>query len=288
MANKNHGFWAGLIVFIALVIFFGTILGLTGKNILIGRNYRVYFEFADISGLRNQGPIALRGFQVGKVKDVTFSKESVLVAADIKKKFRIPIDSKVEITTLNFIGEKAISITPGNSEEFLKPGAMIKGVNRDIVAQTASILTAMKKRIEGGDLDHVLQRVSDTVNSMLTFVRNLNDKANKLDINSFNRRVEDVGQASRQLKDFLLSAEGETKAFVRETEGSLEKLNETLDEVSQTLEKLSSLSAEIKVSAQKVNQTDLFGNLNQTIKELQGFLADIKKNPKKYVKFSIF
>jgi phospholipid/cholesterol/gamma-HCH transport system substrate-binding protein len=288
MADKNPGFLPGLIVFFALVIFFGTILGLTGKNILIGRNYQVYFEFADISGLRNQGPVAMRGFQVGKVKDVTFMKDSVRVAADIKKKFRIPIDSRVEITTLNFIGEKAVSITPGVSEEFLKPGAVIKGANRDIVAQTANILAALKNRIEGGDLDHALQKASESISSMLAFVRTLNEKANKLNIDLYNRRVEDIGQASRQLRDFFKSAQGETQTIARETEDSLARLNEILDHVGQTLEKLSSLSAEIKVTAVKVNQTDIFGNLNQTIQELQNFLADIKKNPKKYVRFTIF
>jgi phospholipid/cholesterol/gamma-HCH transport system substrate-binding protein len=288
MADKNPGFLPGLIVFFALVIFFGTILGLTGKNILIGRNYQVYFEFADISGLRNQGSVAMRGFQVGKVKDVTFMKDSVRVAADIKKKFRIPIDSRVEITTLNFIGEKAVSITPGVSEEFLKPGAVIKGANRDIVAQTANILAALKNRIEGGDLDHALQKASESISSMLAFVRTLNEKANKLNIDLYNRRVEDIGQASRQLRDFFKSAQGETQTIARETEDSLARLNEILDHVGQTLEKLSSLSAEIKVTAVKVNQTDIFGNLNQTIQELQNFLADIKKNPKKYVRFTIF
>jgi phospholipid/cholesterol/gamma-HCH transport system substrate-binding protein len=288
MSEKNPGFWPGLIVFFALVIFFGTIIVLTGRNILIGRNYEVYFEFPDISGLRNQGPVAMRGFQVGKVKDVTFSKASVRVTADIKKKFRIPVDSKVEITTLNFIGEKAVSITPGVSEELLKPGAVLKGANRDIVAQTASILTALKSRIEGGDLDNVLTKISDSVTSMLTFVRNLNDKTNKLNIDLYNRRVDDIGRASLELGEFFRSAQGQADTIARETEGSLTKLNGTLEQVGQTLDKLASLSAEIKLTAAKVNQTDLFGNLNQTIQELQAFLADIKKNPKKYVRFSVF
>lgn len=288
MAEKNPGFLPGLIVFFALVIFFGTIIVLTGRNILIGRNYDVYFEFADISGLRNQGPVAMRGFQVGKVKDVTFGKNSVRVMADIKKKFHIPVDSKVEITTLNFIGEKAVSITPGTSEEVLKPGAVLKGVNRDIVAQTASILTALKNRIEGGDLDHVLERVSDSVTSMLTFVKTLNDKANRLNIDLYNRRVEDIGQASRELTDFLKSTHTEAESITRQTGDSLAKLNETLSQVDQTLEKLASLSAEIKLTATHVNQTDLFGSLNKTIQELQSFLADIKKNPKKYIKLSLF
>jgi len=288
MSERNPGYLAGLIVFFAMVIFFGTIIVLTGKNILIGRNYEVYFEFADISGLRNQGPVAMRGFQVGHVKDVTFGKNSVRVTADIKKKFRIPVDSKIEITTLNFIGEKAVSITPGTSEEVLKPGAVIKGVNRDIVAQTASILTALKNRIEGGDLDHVLERLSDSVTSMLTFVRTLNDKANRLNIDLYNRRVEDIGQAGRELTDFLKSTHTEAESITRQTGDSLAKLNETLSQVDQTLEKLASLSAEIKLTATHVNETGLFGSLNKTIQELQSFLADIKKNPKKYIRLSLF
>jgi len=288
MAKKNNGFIPGVIVFIALVIFFGTILGLTGKNILISKNYRVYFEFPDISGLRNQGNVALRGFQVGKVKDVTFTKGSVKVGVDINRKFRIPIDSRIEIITLNFIGEKAVSITPGESPEVLKPGGVLKGANKDIVAQAGNILSALKMRIEGGDLDKVVQKATDSIDSMLKVVKTMHDKVQKLDIDLYNRRVEDIGQASRQLKEFLVSTQAEVQKIESETRGSTEKFNLTLEKVDQALKQLADLSAEINVSAQTVNRTDLFGKLNQTIQEMQAFLADIKKNPKKYVRFSIF
>ncbi len=288
MASKTNGFIPGVIVFVALVIFFGTILGLTGKNILISRNYRIYFEFPDISGLRNQGAVALRGFQVGKVKDVTFSKDSVVVAVDINRKFRVPLDSKIEIITLNFIGEKAVSITPGTSAEVLKPGGVLKGANKDIVAQAANILAAMKMRIEGGDLDKVVQKATDSIDKMLKVVKTMHDKVQKIDIDLYNRRVDDIGLASRQLKDFLVATQEEVQKIEHETIKSTGKFNETLEKVDQALKQLEDLSAEINGTAQKINRTDLFGNLNKTIAEMQAFLADIKKNPKKYVRFSIF
>ncbi len=288
MANKNNGFIPGVIVFIALVIFFGTILGLTGRNILISKNYRIYFEFPDISGLKNQANVALRGFQVGKVKDVTFTKESVIVGVDINRKYRIPVDSKIEIVTVNFIGEKAVSISPGVSAQALKAGGVLKGVNKDLVAQAASILSALKSRIEGGDLDKVVQRATDTIDSVLKVIKTMHTKVQHLDIALFNRRVEDIGEASRQLKDFLASSEAEVKKIERDATMSADRFNQTLEKIDQALQQLSDLSTEINVTAQQIRRTDLFGSLNKTIQELQAFLADIKKNPKKYVRFSIF
>ena len=59
------------------------------------------------------------------------------------------------------------------------------------------------------------------------------------------------------------------------------------------------LSAEVRAITQQLNRgegtagqllqnREFFDNLARTIAELNEFLADIKKNPKKYVKFSIF
>lgn len=288
MADKNKGFIPGVIVFSALIIFFGGILWLSGKSIFFSGNYRVYMEFADVSGLRNQMPVAMRGVQVGWIRDVTFGKEAVKVAADIKRKFSIPVDSQVEITSLNLIGEKAITITPGQSPVAVQPGATLQGTNKDIMIVASSILAQAKTKIEDVHFENIIRKATDSIDSLLTLVRNMNTRVEKLDMDLYNRRVDDIGLASQELRRFVNSLSGETKKVGQETGESLEKFNQTLEGVDQALQRLADLSSEIKSVAQKIDRTDIFNNLSQTLQELNAFLADIKKNPKKYVKFSIF
>jgi len=288
MADKNTGFWPGLIVVLGLLMFFGGILWLSGRNVLINRDYRLYFEFSDISGLRNQSPVAMRGYQVGRIADVTFGKESIRVAVDIKKKFAIPADSQVEIITLNFIGEKAVSIIPGVSRDNLQPGAALKGKNKDLMIMAANLLAKVKSKIDEANLDAVIGKAKESMDSLLALVRNVNAKVGSLDMDLYNRRVEDIGRVSRELSDFLTSVSGDTKKVGAAAGESLEKFNQTLAQANQALDRLTDLSAEIKGAAQSINRPEIFDGLSQTLRELKDFLADIKKNPKKYVRFSIF
>lgn len=288
MASKNNTFQLGLIVFFAMVIFFGGLLLLTGKNILIGRNYRIYLEFPDIVGLRSQAPVTMRGYQVGWVRDVAFQRDHVRVAVDIRKKFRIPTDSRVEIISMNFIGEKAVAIKPGVSPQALERGALLKGENKDMMTLATNILHATKEKIEKGELDTVIREAKESVEAILSMVRTINGKVEKLDIAQFNRQVEEIGRASKGLRTFAANAQTDLEKFSSNGGRSLEKFSETLENVDTALSQLTDLSAEIKSLTAQVDRGDVFGNFNQTVQELRALLVDIKKNPKKYVKFSIF
>ncbi|MGB3863765.1 MAG: hypothetical protein WA915_16930 [Candidatus Aminicenantaceae bacterium] len=109
----------------------------------------------------------------------------------------------------------------------------------------------------------------------------------------------ELGQAGKGLKEFLEVAQGETQNFSAESRMSLDKFNDTLDQVNDTLERLAALSSELSEIARDINTGrgtvgELLQNkayiesLNETIIQLTAFLDDIRENPKKYVKFSIF
>ena len=116
MSNYNKmSYISGVIIFFSAVIFLISVLWLSGARILSASEYKIYFRFTDVVGLRDRSQVFMRGYRVGWTKDVMFEKDDVLVRVDVKKRFQIPKDSKIEINTLNFIGEKAITISPGVS-----------------------------------------------------------------------------------------------------------------------------------------------------------------------------
>ncbi len=299
MSRKHTGYIPGMIVFIAMVLFFAGILWLSGKAIVFSPDHRYYFDFSDVVGLRDKAPVYMRGYRVGWTKAVEFREDVVRVTVDIKKRFRFPEDSRIQIATLNFIGEKAITIEPGDSERPLEPGAIILGENKDLMTLAAKILSQAQAKIESGDLDEVIKKVSESMDGVLDTVHTMRAQINRLDVDLYNRQVRSLGEASEELKSFMSAARQDTRQVAQEGRDSLERFNQTLAAVDSALERLGQLSAEVRLVAQRLNRgegtagqllqnREFFERLNQTLTELNAFLADIKKNPKKYVKFSIF
>lgn len=299
MNYKKMSFLAGVIVFVAAVIFLAGILWLSGNQIFFSNEYKLDILFEDAVGLKDQAPVFMRGYRIGSTKEVEFDEEKIRVKISVDKKYRIPADSKVEINMLNFLGEKGLMVLPGTAKEYLKPNSVITGENKDLMSIAKDILSTAKEKVEEGDLNRVITNISESVASLNTLLGKVDTKVDKLDMALYNTQIKELGQAGKGLKEFLEIAQGETQNFSAESRVSLDKFNDTLDQVNDTLEQLATLSSEISEIARDINTGrgtagELLQNkayiesLNETIIQLTAFLEDIRENPKKYVKFSIF
>ncbi len=299
MTYKKMSYIAGLIVFLAVIVFLSGILWLSGNQIFFSNEYKLHILFDDAVGLQDQAPVFMRGYKIGSTKEVEFEEEKIRVTINVDKRFRIPADSEVEINMLNFLGEKGIMILPGDAKEYLEPNSVITGENKDLMSIAKNILFTAKEKVEEGDLNRVIANVSESVESFSKLLGKVNTKVDNLDMALYNRQIVELGQAGKGLKEFLEVAQGETQNFSAESRVSLDKFNQTLDQVNDTLEQLAALSSELGAIARDINMGrgtagELLQNkvyiesLNETIKQLTAFLEDIRENPKKYVKFSIF
>ena len=299
MNYKKMSYIAGLIVFLAAIIFLIGILWLSGNQIFFSNEYKLDILFEDAVGLKDQAPVFMRGYRIGSTKEVEFGEEKIRVTVSVDKKFHIPTDSKVEINMLNFLGEKGIMVLPGTAKEYLKPNSVIIGENKDLMSIAKNILSTAKDKVEEGDLNRLIANVSESVESIHTLLGKVNTKVDNLDMALYNTQIMELGQAGKGLKEFLEVAQGETQNFSAESRMSLDKFNDTLDQVNDTLERLAALSSELSEIARDINTGrgtvgELLQNkayiesLNETIIQLTAFLDDIRENPKKYVKFSIF
>jgi len=299
MTYKKMSYIAGLIVFLAAIVFLFGILWLSGNQIFFSNEYKLDILFDDVVGLQDQSPVFLRGYRIGSTKEVKFEEEKIRVTISVDKRFRIPADSKVEINMLNFLGEKGIMVLPGYAKEYLKPNSVITGENKDLMSLAKNILFTTKEKVEEGDLNRVIANISESAESLSKLLGKVNTKVDNLDIALYNTQIMELGQAGKGLKEFLEVAQGETQNFSAESRMSLDKFNLTLDQVNDTLEQLAALSSELSEIARDINTGrgtagELLQNkayiesLNDTIIQLTAFLEDIRENPKKYVKFSIF
>ncbi|MCP4106384.1 MAG: outer membrane lipid asymmetry maintenance protein MlaD [Desulfobacteraceae bacterium] len=99
-----------------------------GKMELIGdNNYPVYAKFRSVSGLTVGAQVEMAGVQIGKVDSITLDHERLVakIRMKIQKDLELTDDAIASIKTSGIIGDKYIKISPGGSDEILKPGDYI-------------------------------------------------------------------------------------------------------------------------------------------------------------------
>ena len=299
MNTNKMNFITGMLVFIALILFFSSIMWLSGTRLFFSGDYSVFVDFDDVVGIQDQAPVFMRGYRIGDARDIDFLENRVRMSLRIKKEFSIPEDSSVEIRTLNIMGEKAVTILPGSASSSLAAGAVIHGENRDLMTIAQRILQDIRNKIDKQDLEDMIAKIDQSVDNFFSLLQKTGDKIESLDVMAVNRRIEELGNTGKSLQSFLDTAERETRRFSGQTGESLEKFNAALERVDETLERLSNLSAEIEGVIQSLNRGEgsagqLLNNreymvtLNETVLQLKALLEDVKKNPKKYVRFSLF
>lgn len=292
MSFRRTNLYTGIVMFFGLLVLLAAVAWLSGKNIFFKSDYEIGFTFPDIVGIRDSSPVYLRGYKIGSVKSVGMSREKVTVLAEINRDVRIPLDSKVEIQTINFMGEKAVSISPGTSDSFLEPGSTLEGENKDLVTLATSILENVRQKVSDGSLDEEIQNLSGTLADLRTLVARLNTVAAGVDMALINRQITELGEAEREVRRILSAAGEDVSRFANDGGETMDILRGTAEEIGAASRQINGLAADVRqgkgtLGALATDEAYL-QNLSRTIEELKAFLADIRANPKKYVKFSIF
>jgi phospholipid/cholesterol/gamma-HCH transport system substrate-binding protein len=285
---------SGVIIFVGVIVILVAISWLSGANIFFTRDYSVYMTFNEVSGLRDQSSVYMRGYHIGVTKGVGFEPNAVVVRVEINKKFRVPKNSKFEITSLNLIGEKAISITPlpGESGGMLVNGDTVNGENRDIMIVAQSVLSSLKTKIEGNDLDVKLRKVGESLDLLHSALAKLNVRLDQFDVPEYSKELQTVGETGRRLQEFLDATQPDIVQITSQGKTALTKMNRALDDFASLAQKLDSIAQKINAgqgsAGELINNRAYVDDLARTVGELQLLITDIRKNPGKYFKISVF
>lgn len=89
-----------------------------------GDYYSVYAKFQSVSGLTKGAKVEISGVQIGSVDEINLDpKRSIaVIRMKIKKGLALSEDTIASIKTSGLIGDKYIRISPGGSDNILKPG----------------------------------------------------------------------------------------------------------------------------------------------------------------------
>lgn len=286
---------------IALVAIVGILIMYFGINFLKGMNLfstnNTYFiTFDDIQGLGASTPIYADGYKVGTVDGLEYDyKENgpIKVKVDIIKDLRIPKGSKAEIVK-DLMGNLQVNLLLANNpRERVEPGGIIPGaVNGGMMDKAASLVPVVEKMLP--KLDSILTSVNAlladpalaaSLHNVETITSNLTVSTRELNtlMAGLNKQVPGmIGKANGVLDNTnRLTA----NLASLDVQGTLNKVNQTLESAHQFTEKLNSNQGSLGLL---MNDTKLYDNLTSTMGHADSLVIDLKAHPKRYVHFSVF
>ncbi len=286
---------------IALVAIVGILIMYFGINFLKGMNLfstnNTYFiTFDDIQGLGASTPIYADGYKVGIVDGLEYDyKENgpIKVKVDIIKDLRIPQGSKAEIVK-DLMGNLQVNLLLANNpRERVEPGGIIPGaVNGGMMDKAASLVPVVEKMLP--KLDSILTSVNAlladpalaaSLHNVETITSNLTVSTRELNtlMAGLNKQVPGmIGKANGVLDNTnRLTA----NLASLDVQGTLNKVNQTLESAHQFTEKLNSNQGSLGLL---MNDTKLYDNLTSTMSHADSLVIDLKAHPKRYVHFSVF
>ena len=310
-------FIIGVVVIIALALLYWGFNFLKGEDIF--SKERVFIAvYNDVGGLEKMNPVSINGLVVGQVRDMYFfgagGDAKVVIELIITNSISIPINSYARIYSSDLLGSKAVEIKLGTSGEYAKPGdtllseveASIKDeVNRqlqpikskaeDLMQSIDTVLTMLQRLFGGANTDNVAKSIEHIASSF----ENLESTTSTLDTII-------SGQKSRMEK-ILVNIESITFNLKNNRDNfnniiaNFSSLSDTLASarVSETLQSVNNAMNEITVITNQINRGEgslgmlvnndsLYIELEKSARDLNLLIEDIRKNPKKYVKVSLF
>lgn len=286
---------------IALVAIVGILIMYFGINFLKGMNLfstnnAYYMTFDDIQGLGASTPIYADGYKVGIVDGLEYDyKENgpIKVKVDIIKDLRIPQGSKAEIVK-DLMGNLQVNLLLANNpRERVEPGGIIPGaVNGGMMDKAANLVPVVEKMLP--KLDSILTSVNAlladpalaaSLHNVETITSNFTVSTRELNtlMAGLNKQVPGmIGKANGVLDNTnRLTA----NLASLDVQGTLNKVNQTLESAHQFTEKLNSNQGSLGLL---MNDTKLYDNLTSTMSHADSLVIDLKAHPKRYVHFSVF
>lgn len=286
---------------IALVAIVGILIMYFGINFLKGMNLfstnnAYYMTFDDIQGLGASTPIYADGYKVGTVDGMEYDyKENgpIKVKVDINKDLRIPQGSKAEIVK-DLMGNLQVNLLLANNpRERVEPGGVIPGaVNGGMMDKAANLIPVVEKMLP--KLDSILT----SVNALLA------DPALAASLHNVETITSNLTVSTRELNTLMAGLNKQVPGMVRkangvldntnrltanlaslDVQGTLNKVNLTLESAHQFTEKLNSNQGSLGLL---MNDTKLYDNLTSTMSHADSLVIDLKAHPKRYVHFSVF
>lgn len=301
---------------ISLLLFVWGVNYLKGKDVF-SRQIVFYAVYDNVGGLLETNPVSVSGVNIGQVDRIAFHPDGsgrVVVRALIDRQINIPVNSEAIIAATDIFGFKGLEVNLGNDTNTIKSGDTLTGFFKAspgevitdefdkikdqaslITAQVDSVLTSINSILSTRNrtmFDNIVQNLeisTATLNNTMQHIDMITQKeADKLSnimtgiesiVANFEDNNETIDQVIKNLadvSDILVSEE-----FVSAIENAGEAM-ESLRIIMHNIEQGQGTAGLI------MQDETLYHKLTESSEQLELLLEDIRENPGKYFRISVF
>ena len=284
----------GLVVTVAVVV---TVLGsLWLARGGLSKGYPLYAKFPWGAGLKQGQPVLLVGVSTGYVDEVDLHQDGTLVTTlRIQKGYQVPITSRATVVPNGIFGDMAVALTPSKPDpRSFKPGDTVPiGPSTPGIAQITSKADSIARSVNAvtSALEHEMVATGG-----IRDLRNAIGATNRL-VNEF---ASIAAEQSRQLSA--------TMTALRRATGAIDpaKVDSTIKNFRTASANMADMSADLKQTSAKLdlilakvdsgngsaarllNDPGVYTDMRGLLQRMDSLLADVKKNPNRYINVRVF
>lgn len=275
---------------------------LKGKN-LLSHQRRFYAVYDDAKGLISANPVTINGMRVGLVDNIYFDPSysgKVIVELVVTDNIPIPKNSVAVITSPALLGNMSVNIMRGDSDIEAHSGdTLLSSVAGGVIEEVGHQLMPLKDKIEKVvvsldsvvlAVNHILdtatqQNVSQSLAHLEVTMHNLESTSKKL-----NKIMSEEGDKIGPIIDNVTEITDNLNTFSDslnkvEIAATIRDIDETVNELRTTIADINSGKGTV---GRLMTEDSLYRHVDVTVERLNELLDNISKQPRKYLKFSVF
>lgn len=300
----------GALTAIAIALLFIGYSYLRGNDVFSNEN-TYYTDYDDVEGLSVSKPVLVNGYQIGRVSKMNLMDNGkIRTEFKIKGNLEIPSNTVARIVSADLLGSKAIVFELGSSSTLAKSGDPLLS---DVQANLLEKVEPLQIKIENlvVKLDSVLSAVNTALDA--EFQRDFKSSLHSISLSLSNvekitKDVEGlVGSERMRLSKIMMNVESITNNLKNNSEtinsilSNVDSFSEDLSsgEFKETIRNANLTLQEVQSITQKINKGEgslglllnddkLYDNLNSSSENLDHLVKDLKENPSRYIRLSIF
>jgi phospholipid/cholesterol/gamma-HCH transport system substrate-binding protein len=309
-------FRIGFLFILATAILVWGFSFLKNKNILYKERILIAV-YKNVNGLTPSNPVFINGVKVGQVGKVYFNPSlngDIIVQLVFTDKFPVPKNSTAKIFSVDLMGSKGIEILLGPGPPFVVSGDTLQtdietslkdAVNQQILPlklkaeDLLSSIDTMVAAVQGIFNKEALEDLNASLKSIRHTFTNLESTSQNLDTlvilqsSRLSNIMYNIDMITRNLNN--------NSSEINRVFGNLASISDTLaranisgviQKINKTFTDLSSIMARVDKGEGTLglllNDDKLYNDLQKSATELNKLLEDIRVNPKRYVRISVF
>ncbi|MFO7659529.1 MAG: MlaD family protein [Candidatus Cloacimonadaceae bacterium] len=253
-------------------------------------------RFENAQGIEVGDKITVNGMETGRITKVTQLEDGVLISGQIKLKHPIRQGARYIIQDSNLMGGKQLDVINASQGDPININQVQQGETS--YGMTALMSTAAITMLQINDLlidlkapegffaqvKSTFEETQETFEKVNTAIDDSKDNLNKA--------LADISTSTGHLNELITTNKADIDKAIKLTPEVLQKTQAALDSLriaGSTLQKvLKDMSEGKGTFSQLIKDDELYQNLIRSSAKLDSLLVDIKKNPKRYFRVTVF